>query len=301
MRGAVFVTGASRGYGRALAVAFARALAVERGDHVALVLLGRDGAGLEGTAAAVQAAVAAAASGPSAGRAATVCRPLDQGDLGGLDAAWEAAAAAATAATDGRLDYAFLLNNAGTLGEVGALRDLGSLPDLATAVTVNVTATVWLTRLFLRWADGAVASAPAPAAAAAGGEAPLAPARPAGPPRVAVVNVSSLAAVQPFPTMGVYNVIKAARDMLHAVVAAEGGGGGVVTLNWAPGPMDTDMQAALRGCESLDAGTRDFFRNMHATGGYVDAAASADRCARVLLAGRHASGAHVDFYDPEPQ
>ena len=36
-----------------------------------------------------------------------------------------------------------------------------------------------------------------------------------------IINVSSLAAVQPFATWGVYCMGKAARDMAHANVAAE--------------------------------------------------------------------------------
>ena len=76
-----------------------------------------------------------------------------------------------------------------------------------------------------------------------------------------VVNVSSLCAVQAFDSWGIYCAGKAARDMYHAVLAqeltkqaaatVEGTAGGVsgrkmLVLNYAPGPLDTDMQKEIR-------------------------------------------------------
>lgn len=93
--------------------------------------------------------------------------------------------------------------------------------------------------------------------------------------------------------------------MLQAVIATEEGGGGaavpVRTLSWAPGPMDTAMQATLRECSTLEAGTRDFFNGLLASNTYVPLEASATKCVRILLAGKHKNGVHLDFYDPEPE
>jgi sepiapterin reductase len=76
-----------------------------------------------------------------------------------------------------------------------------------------------------------------------------------------VVNVSSLSAVQAFDSKGIYCAGKAAREMYHAVLAqelanqaavtVEGSAGGIsarkmLVLNYAPGPLDTDMQKELR-------------------------------------------------------
>jgi hypothetical protein len=38
----------------------------------------------------------------------------------------------------------------------------------------------------------------------------------------------------------------------------------VKTLNYAPGPLDTDMQRELRESDTLDAGARDMFAKMKA-------------------------------------
>jgi hypothetical protein len=125
--------------------------------------------------------------------------------------------------------------------------------------------------------------------------------------------------MKPFPTLGAYCVGKAARDMLHSVVAAEaeaeGGGaegaggagagadagaGGlsVATLSYAPGPMDTALQGEMRGDARMDAGLRSFFEGLAAAGTWVRADASAAKLARLLAEpGAFASGAHIDWYD----
>ena len=68
-----------------------------------------------------------------------------------------------------------------------------------------------------------------------------------------VVNVSSLCAVQAFESWGIYCAGKAARDMYHAVLAQElskrsgdNTGSKILVLNYAPGPLDTDMQKEIR-------------------------------------------------------
>jgi sepiapterin reductase len=271
----VIVTGASRGFGAALAVAFARVLG---GERLTLLLLARDLAGLGATADAVRAAAAGATVLP---------RRLDLGDLDALEGAWDAVLRDAAGA--GPFDAVYLANNHGSLGEIHAVRQLSSLGDLRRAVDMNVTATVWITSAFLKFVRGG------------GGGGCGTPTLAPPPARAAVVNVSSLAAIQPLAHSGVYCVGKAARDMLHAVVAdEEAGDGGVGALNYAPGPMDTAMQAEIRGCPHTHGPTREFFQEMAAKGTYVDTHASAAKCVRVLLAGRFKSGQHLDFYDDEP-
>ena len=44
---------------------------------------------------------------------------------------------------------------------------------------------------------------------------------------------------------------KAGRDMLHAVVALEEPAPAVKTLNYAPGPLDTDMQVGARSSATV--------------------------------------------------
>lgn len=112
-----------------------------------------------------------------------------------------------------------------------------------------------------------------------------------------VVNISSLMAVETFPGYGLYCAGKFARDSFHAVVAKEvrchlvylagslshtfahpGTRGRrdtptqqalnkdlslVKTLNYAPGPLDTQMQKEIRETHA-DPGQRDYFGKAHA-------------------------------------
>lgn len=123
--------------------------------------------------------------------------------------------------------------------------------------------------------------------------------------RATIVNISSLAAVQVFSTWGMYCSGKAARDMFHKVLAEEvkktsPAGRTVSVLNYAPGPMDTDMNLAIRESPEADEECKAFFVNMRNTGGLVDVGVSADKLVRLVSSDRVFSGEHVDFYDAEP-
>ena len=92
-----------------------------------------------------------------------------------------------------------LFNNAASLGGVQRASSLEpSLREFRAGVDLNVTSGLWTAKRFLQFAAEHAAVKPA-----------------------VVVNVSSLAAVKPFPSLGNYCVSKAARDMFTAVVAVE--------------------------------------------------------------------------------
>lgn len=116
-----------------------------------------------------------------------------------------------------------------------------------------------------------------------------------------MVNVSSLAALQPFVTWSLYCAGKAARDMMHKVLAEEvkadpPGGRTLSVLNYAPGPMDTDMNAVIRLAEEADVGTKEYFQKMKDDGALVNPDDSAMKLVRILEDKVYA-GDHVDFYD----
>lgn len=131
------------------------------------------------------------------------------------------------------------------------------------------------------------------------------------------MNVSSLAAVQAFPTWGMYCACKAARDMYHTVLADEqrsqsdaentgnstSGAAGVtkkeiIVLNYAPGPMDTNMQAQIRTSEQKDPSLGTIYTDMKAQNMLVDPLASAEKLVTILnTPNSFRSGAHVDYYD----
>ena len=58
-----------------------------------------------------------------------------------------------------------------------------------------------------------------------------------------VLDVSSDAAVEPYPRWGAYGISKAAQDHLSRILAAELAGTGVRILAVDPGEMDTKMHA----------------------------------------------------------
>jgi sepiapterin reductase len=175
-----------------------------------------------------------------------------------------------------RFTRALLLNNAAELPPFAPLAELPAAA-LGTALQLCVL-------------TPAALAAPFAAAAARGACA------------ATVVHTSSLYALEPQRTWGAYCVAKAAADMLHAVLGAEGdgarGGAKLRTLNYAPGPLDTAMQAAVRasgsGCDAELAGQ---FRALHAAGQLVTAEASARTLVELVLAERFVSGSHVDYYD----
>lgn len=181
------ITGASRGFGRALALEFARQARPAR-----LFLTGRDVRGLEGTRDLV--AEEAAGTGPT-----VTLLPADLSDLGAVETLWDTIAAEVSS-LEGAAGSVF--HNAGSLDPLGTLGSLGprAASALDSAVRLNVTHVALLTDRFLRWVDR----------------------QPRG---VAdahwLVNVSSLAARSSFPSWGVYGATKAFRDSLMQTAALE--------------------------------------------------------------------------------
>lgn len=260
----VLVTGASRGFGRAAATALSAALPAGS----VLTLTARSPQLLHDVAAECVAA------NPSI---QTRVVAADLGDVAGL----EAAAAAlfgdlASDDDDGPARYVFV-NNAGSLGPLAPASALGATaadwPATRQAIDLNVTSAVLLAARF------AARAARRPSA------------------EHVLVNVSSLAALQPFETWGVYCAGKAARDAFHATLAKEQPG--VAVLNYAPGPMDTAMTGEICAAERLDDGLREYFTEARRGGTLVDADASAAKMAGMAAGDLAAwkSGAHVDFFD----
>lgn len=116
-----------------------------------------------------------------------------------------------------------------------------------------------------------------------------------------VVNVSSLAAVQPFESWSVYCAGKAARDMYHKVLAEEQKKAPVrssfFVVNYAPGPLDTNMQKEIRENPSVDKQTQEYFVSLKENKQLVDADVSAEKLVVILRERKHESGSHVDFFD----
>lgn len=115
--------------------------------------------------------------------------------------------------------------------------------------------------------------------------------------KVSIVNVSSLAAIQPFQTWGFYCSSKASRDLFHASLALEHPNDGLKVINYAPGPLDTYMQQQVRESESCDKELRTQYIKLKEEGNLLDPNYSAAVLVNILLKDIFPSGCHWDFYD----
>lgn len=184
---------------------------------------------------------------------------------------------------DGLLDMLFLhmygcqrygrivfVNNAGSLGHLGPCTDTPSLQDMRQALDLNVSSCLWVSVRFARFLRDQGVHPPA-----------------------TLVNVSSLVALEPFPTMGVYSAGKAARDRYHEVLALENPN--LRVLNYAPGPLETAMTQEIRECPTLDASLRPHYAKT-----LLDPEDSALTLVRLVREDTFRSGQHVDYYDENP-
>ncbi|KAJ3326860.1 hypothetical protein HDU93_002269, partial [Gonapodya sp. JEL0774] len=138
---------------------------------------------------------------------------------------------------------AILFHNAGTLGPLARVRDLvPHTASLSLAIAQDLAAYIALTARFLdAFKDTG---------------------------DVVLVNVSSLAAVEPCDAWAVYGAGKAGREMVMKTVAVEEGPR-VRTLNYAPGPLSTTMQSTIR-TSMPDVPARRVYVAMHERGELVD-------------------------------
>lgn len=269
MKTCIIITGASRGFGRAMAIEFAKVWKCS--SH--LVLVARNVDDLVATEELARTEMTSECKFSQV--------VADLGDLETLEASTEKILAELR--TDSDWDNAILINNAGSLGPSKPVSMISSLKDLQNAINLNITSTTWLTSQFLSLAlSNTNATAENPSV---------------------VLNVSSLAAVQAMDTLGVYCIGKSARDMLHSSVALETKdntdvGTFVKSLNYAPGVLDTAMTASIReDLPELDSGLVDSFRTMKEEGKMMTPGQSAEMCVRLLLKNEFESGSHLDYYD----
>ncbi len=129
--------------------------------------------------------------------------------------------AAAVVERFGRIDV--WVNNAGVLGPIGPLADLHPAA-VAAVIDVNVVGVLNGSTVFARHVRGR----PGPGV---------------------LVNISTGAATTPYVGWAAYCASKAAVDQLTRVVALEEAQHGLAAYAVAPGVVDTDMQAAVRGSD----------------------------------------------------
>lgn len=174
------VTGASRGLGKAICQAFFE----DNADDLVVTrccLVARSQDGLAATKQSVQEMTTTTPESVSIDT-----HVVDLGDLDALDTKWEDIMHDLSP-TD--FDKLILINNAGSIGEIGPMATVkASLKDWQQTINLNVTSLFWTTRVWGQWAI----SNNLPAS---------------------LINVSSLVAVQPFPTLSLYSAGKAVREV----------------------------------------------------------------------------------------
>ena len=110
---------------------------------------------------------------------------------------------------------------------------------------------------------------------------------------------SSLMAVQPQKTWSLYCAGKAARDMFFRVMAEEEGPDGIRVLNYAPGPMDTQLVNDVLNSASTDSEVRAMFREYKEGGKFLKPEVSAAKLIGIIEGAKFKSGDHVDYFDEE--
>ncbi|XP_074659284.1 sepiapterin reductase-like [Tubulanus polymorphus] len=252
----VAVTGASKGLGRAIALCLTEKIGA--GSHVLLLARNRDG--LEQTKAEIK--------GLPPGGVTVAGINLGSADGGELRAVFDG-----VLESDGADSYeqAILIHNAASLGDITKhAREFNDSSELQSYWSLNLTSCIVLNSIFLEKFSKSTVS------------------------RRIIVNISSSSAVQPYKSWSLYCTGKAAREMFFRTLAAEDSS--LRVLNYAPGPLDTDMHKQAR-CDSADNDLKQGFNDMFEKGGLLSPMDSARRLVLVLERDTFETGDHVDYYN----
>ncbi|KAF6724436.1 Sepiapterin reductase [Oryzias melastigma] len=256
-RALCIITGASRGFGRAVARDLSRL--VQPGS--VLVLAARSGDELR----ALQAELTASEAG-RAGLKVQVA-VADVGRTEGL----ETIIRTSVEAFSEDMDRVILVNNAASLGDVSRFtRSFTDMAEVDSYLSLNVSSSLCLTARVLQALPGR------------------------GGLKHTVVNVTSLCALQPFSSWVLYCTGKAAREMMFRVLAEEEPE--LRVLNYSPGPLDTEMQQEARS-RTADPDVKMSFSKMKTRGQLLTCEESCAKLMKVLLEDSFSSGAHIDVYD----
>lgn len=265
MRSLVVITGASRGIGRACALAFVKEKSF-LDLHVALVA--RNLEGLTETERQIR----------SVSGAKNVTISKHSSDLSNLDCLEDDIKCIFDTLSEGtQYEQVILINNAGSLGYIGASSNLPSPKEIQKTIDFNVTSCIWLSSYFVQYFAKQLSI-----------------------PKVNVVNMSSLCGISPFKTLALYCSGKAARDMFHQTLGIEEEQrkvSHVRVLNYAPGAIDTAMTEELETTKTLDSSLSQFYKKSRDEKTYITPMETASNLISILLNDEYKNGLHIDYWD----
>jgi len=174
-------------------------------------------------------------------------------------------------------EFAIIVHNAGSIGKQGQMvRDYDDKDELINYYKLNLFSVAILNSVFMKTFSQV---------------------------RKIVINISSLAALQPFVTWGNYCAGKAARDALFGVLALEENESedssiiGCKVLNYAPGPVHTAMIDNVIQDQNVHQGVKESFCSMIANKTILKPEQSAEKLVQILDEDNFKSGDHIDYYD----
>jgi len=273
----VLITGASRGFGKALAVGCARRFH-QATDYI---LIARNNEDLKQCKQKLEEIMKERFGEHGISEISTVC--ADLGDLTSVEL------------TIGQLfdeieekgySRGILFNNAAVVGPLGPIQEIGDLKSIESGLDFSITSSLWLAARFVRIFGSQVKNSTK-------GEIQKTPEE--GLPSV-IVNVSSHAAVNPSASMVVYCAGKAARQMAMRTIAKEQDPHKLKVLNYGPGPLDTYMQEKVRTDQNLLKSRREMFVALRDNGRLVNPEVSAVKCIEMIAENAFESGCCFDFY-----
>ncbi|KAA0196152.1 Sepiapterin reductase [Fasciolopsis buskii] len=220
----IVVTGASRGFGRALCLQLVEQLTNgnDQPASIKMLLMGRDMQALKITEAQMMERRNIQSNTELAVVIGQPLLDMAEATESSLMSVLQPFFDLTSKTSHGEKHWNLLVHNAATLGCLKKRADERlSMLEQDTYYRVNLTAPMVLTSLFLQhFAPFNVAHHP-----------------------TMVLNISSLAAVQPFPHMSDYCTGKAARQMYLQNLAVDRPS--VAVFNYSPGPLNTDMYTQL--------------------------------------------------------
>jgi sepiapterin reductase len=252
------ITGASRGIGRAVGNAFVKLI----GDKsITAILIARTHSELVETQRQMQ----------SAGDVDSVIYEMDLSNLDELDDNIDTILGAARPFS--KYNRVVFVNNAGSIGHLGpAVDHEDSAKAFQQYMDFNITSSLWFTTRFARELQPFASDM-----------------------ECTLINISSLCAISPVPTMASYCTGKAARDMFHACLAKELPS--MKILNWAPGAVQTEMTDCIRASDNVETNVAKWYKEAHQKGEFLSPLATSEKLVKLTLSGNFESGAHVDYWD----